>query len=121
MKLLKLGAVICAASLLSASAWAAKAPTITQSLDMVTVGAPKISPDGRRVIYEQTTTNWETNAFDTTLWMADVATGQTRRLTLAVKSSTAHMVLIIASNSGWAKLNIRSSRWMTCAGSPGPI
>ena len=71
-----------------ASAAEAKAPTITQSLDMVSVGAPKISPDGRRVIYEQTSTNWETNAFDSSLWLADTATGERRRLTLAVKSSS---------------------------------
>lgn len=88
MKALKLAALICGLSLAGAPAWAAKAPTITQSLDMVGFGAPKISPDGRRVVYEETSTNWETNAFDTSLWMADVATGQTRRLTLAVKSSS---------------------------------
>jgi dipeptidyl aminopeptidase/acylaminoacyl peptidase len=88
VKLLQLGALAFAASLLAAPAWSAKAPTIDQSLDMVTVGAPKISPDGKRVVYEQTSTNWATNAFDTSLWMADVATGERRRLTLAVKSSS---------------------------------
>lgn len=88
MKVLKFGALICAINLLAAPSFAAKAPTITQSLEMVTVGAPKISPDGKRVIYEQTSTNWETNAFDTTLWLAEVATGQKRRLTLALKSSS---------------------------------
>jgi dipeptidyl aminopeptidase/acylaminoacyl peptidase len=87
LTVLKFGALICALSLSAEAAWAA-APTITPSLDTVTVGAPKISPDGRRVVYEQTETNWEANAFDTALWMADVATGQRRRLTLAVKSST---------------------------------
>src|SRR5690242_14658340 len=63
------------------------APSITQSLDMAVFGAPKISPDGRRVIYEKTSANWDTNAFDTSLWQADVATGQSRRLSLAVKTS----------------------------------
>ena len=43
---------------------------------MYTVGSPKISPDGKRVVYEQTRTNWEANAFETDLWMADVATGE---------------------------------------------
>ncbi|MGZ3378262.1 MAG: prolyl oligopeptidase family serine peptidase, partial [Phenylobacterium sp.] len=93
MKVLKFAALAAALALLAGPflsprpAWAAKAPTITQSLDMVTYGSPKISPDGRKVVYEETTTNWESNAFETSLWMADVATGKARRLTLAVKSS----------------------------------
>lgn len=78
----------CALALLAAPSLAAKAPTITESLDMVSYGAPKISPDGKKVIYEETTTNWETNAFETTLWLGDVGAGTTRRLTLAVKSSS---------------------------------
>jgi dipeptidyl aminopeptidase/acylaminoacyl peptidase len=94
VKVLKLGALIGAVSLLAAPALvagpagAAKAPTITQSLEMVTFGSPKISPDGRKVVYEASSTNWDTNAFDTSLWLADVASGQKRRLTLAVKSSS---------------------------------
>ncbi|HEV7386329.1 MAG TPA: S9 family peptidase [Phenylobacterium sp.] len=93
MTTLRFGGLIGAIALMGALAPPAqaaspKAPTITQSLDMVTVGAPRISPDGRRVVYEQTTANWETNAFDTTLWLADVASGQRQRLTLAVKSSS---------------------------------
>ena len=82
VKDLKLGVLVCAVLLSSAPALAAKAPTITQSLEMVTLGAPKISPDGRKVVYEQTSTNWETNAFDTSLWLVDAATGLRRRLTL---------------------------------------
>ena len=65
-----------------------RTPTIDQSLDMASFSAPKISPDGKRVVYEVTTTNWETNAFDTTLWLADADGGHARRLSLAVKSST---------------------------------
>ena len=49
-----------------------KPPTIDQSLGMYNVGSPKISPDGTRVIYEQTRTNWDANAFETDLWIADV-------------------------------------------------
>jgi dipeptidyl aminopeptidase/acylaminoacyl peptidase len=88
MKAFKIGAMACALGLLAAPVLAAKAPTITQSLDMVSYGSPKISPDGRTVVYEETTTNWETNAFETTLWLADATTGAKRRLTLAVKSSS---------------------------------
>ena len=65
-----------------------KAPSIDQSLEMQSVGAPQISPDGRHVIYEQTRTNWDANAWETDLWIADTATGKSHLLTLAAKSST---------------------------------
>ncbi len=65
-----------------------KAPTIDQSLEMRSVGAPKISPDGRHVVYEESRTNWEANAFETDLWLADVSTGESRLLTVAAKSSS---------------------------------
>ena len=64
------------------------APTIDQSLEMRGVGAPKISPDGKRVVYEETRTNWEANAFETDLWLADVASGERRQLTVAAKSAS---------------------------------
>src|ERR1700722_2340816 len=67
---------------------AQKAPTIDRSLEMRSVGAPQISPDGRHVVYEETRTNWEANAFETDLWLADVATGESHLLTTAAKSST---------------------------------
>ncbi|MGA9587164.1 MAG: S9 family peptidase [Terracidiphilus sp.] len=59
----------------------AKVPTIDQSLEMYSVGSPKISPDGKHVVYEQTRTNWDANAFETDLWIADVATGERHLLT----------------------------------------
>lgn len=68
--------------------WGQKAPTIDQSLEMRSVNAPQISPDGRRVVYEETRTNWDANAFETDLWLADVATGESHLLTTAVKSSS---------------------------------
>jgi len=40
------------------------------------------------VIYEQTRTNWENNAFETDLWVADAATGERHLFTVAAKSST---------------------------------
>ena len=70
------------------SAFAQKVPTIDQSLEMRSVGAPKISPDGKHVVYEETRTNWDANAFETDLWLADVATGESHLLTTAVKSSS---------------------------------
>jgi dipeptidyl aminopeptidase/acylaminoacyl peptidase len=47
------------------------------------VGSPKISPDGRRVVYEQTRTDWDANAFETDLWIADVVTGERHLLSTA--------------------------------------
>lgn len=64
-----------------------RAPTIDQSLEMQTVGQPKISPDGRRVIWEESRTNWASNAFETDLWIADATGEGRRRLTSGVKSS----------------------------------
>ncbi len=63
------------------------APTIDQSLEIRAVNSPQISPDGRQVVYEETRTNWEANAFETDLWLADAGTGDRRQLTVAAKSS----------------------------------
>ncbi len=65
-----------------------RTPTIDQSLETQSVSTPQISPDGRRVIYEQSRTNWEANAFETDLWLADAATGERHLLTMAAKSSS---------------------------------
>jgi dipeptidyl aminopeptidase/acylaminoacyl peptidase len=70
------------------TASASKPPTIDQSLEMKSASNPRISPDGRRVVYEVQSTNWEDNSFDRNLWIADVAGGETRQLTSAKKSST---------------------------------
>ena len=66
----------------------AKAPTIDQSLDMRSVSSPTISPDGRFVVYQQSRTDWDANAFETDLWLADVATGERHLLTVQAKSSS---------------------------------
>src|SRR5215472_4496076 len=63
-------------------------PTIDQSLEWQSAFNPKISPDGRRVVYEVQKTNWEENAFERNLWIADVASGEAHALTTAKKSST---------------------------------
>ncbi len=63
-------------------------PTIEQSLNLKSAGGPRISPDGRYVAYQVQKTNWEDNAFETELWIAITATGETYRLTNAKKSSS---------------------------------
>jgi dipeptidyl aminopeptidase/acylaminoacyl peptidase len=64
-----------------------RTPTIDQSLEMHYVSAPRISPDGKYVIYEQTRTDWEANAFETDLWLADTASGEGHPLTVMENSS----------------------------------
>jgi len=64
-----------------------RTPTIDQSLEMHSVSSPRISPDGKHVVYEQSRTDWEANAFETDLWLANTATGETHRLTATAKSS----------------------------------
>jgi dipeptidyl aminopeptidase/acylaminoacyl peptidase len=65
-----------------------QAPTIEQSLNLRSAGGPRISPDGRYIAYQVQKTNWEENAFETEIWMAVTATGESYRLTNAKKSST---------------------------------
>jgi dipeptidyl aminopeptidase/acylaminoacyl peptidase len=64
-----------------------RTPTIDQSLEMHNVYTARISPDGKHVVYEQTRTDWETNAFETELWLADTASGESHRLSIPVGSS----------------------------------
>ncbi len=71
----------------AAGAAGAAPPTIDQSLDLQTVTAPKLSPDGARVVYEQSRTNWDANTFDTDLWLADVTSGERHRLSGGARSS----------------------------------
>jgi len=63
------------------------APTVDQILSLKRAGSPEISPDGRRVAYTIRDTNWDDNAYETEIWLVDVATGATRQLTNAKKSS----------------------------------
>lgn len=79
----------------SSSASTSGAPTLDQSLEMTAVSAPAISPDGKRVVYAQSRTDWEKNAFETDLWIVSVASAEgslakptPRRLTAPVKSAT---------------------------------
>src|SRR6266576_7260074 len=63
------------------------APTVEQVLSLKRAGSPEISPDGRWVAYTIRDTNWDENAYETEIWLAEVATGATRQLTNAKKSS----------------------------------
>src|SRR5947207_634128 len=62
-------------------------PTVDQILSLKQAAAPEISPDGRWVAYTVRETNWDDNAYDTQIWIADATTGATRQLTQGKKSS----------------------------------
>ncbi len=64
-----------------------KVPSIDQALEAQTASAPALSPDGQRVVYEVSRTNWKANAFERDLWIAD-RSGNTHLLTSQVKSSS---------------------------------
>src|SRR2546422_3088761 len=67
---------------------ASTTPTIDQSLEWKSAFNPKISPDGKRIVYEVQKATWVDNAFASDLWIVDVATGESHTLTSAQKSST---------------------------------
>lgn len=62
-------------------------PTVDRVLSLERAGSPQISPDGRRVAYTIRKANWDTDEFETQIWLADAATGVTRQLTNSRKSS----------------------------------
>src|SRR5262249_55183515 len=64
------------------------APTIDDLINLKRVGTPVISPDGSKVAYTLRETNWDENAYETEIWIADSAAGRPRQLTNARKSSS---------------------------------
>lgn len=64
-------------------------PTIDQSLELVTVKAPCISPDGLHLVYGQSRTNWNKNAFESDLWLVASSGRELRRLTAPNRSAFA--------------------------------
>jgi len=59
----------------------ARSPTIDSLLSLRAVSSPKLSPDGERVAYLVTSTDWQQDAFVAQIWMHDVRTGTTVQLT----------------------------------------
>jgi uncharacterized protein (TIGR01244 family) len=62
-------------------------PTVDQLIALKRVGAPAISPDGKLVAYALREVNWDENAYETEIWIADIAAGTNRQLTNGKKSS----------------------------------
>jgi dipeptidyl aminopeptidase/acylaminoacyl peptidase len=66
----------------------APGPSIDDIINLKRVGAPAISPNGHQVAYTIRETNWDENAYETEIWIGEAATGQSRQVTNAKKSST---------------------------------
>ncbi len=66
-----------------------KVPTVDQMVELKRPAGVAISPNGRYVAYTIREADWEENAFDTEVWLADTEAGTTRQLTRGKKSSTA--------------------------------
>ena len=64
-------------------------PSIDQMLSLRRAGSPAVAPDGRLVAYTVRDTDLVGNRYVTQLWLADVATRESRALTFGSKSNTA--------------------------------
>ncbi len=64
------------------------APTVEDLMALRSAGGPRISPDGRRVAFTITETDFGQDAYVTQIWLADVASGQAIQLTRGKKSSS---------------------------------
>jgi dipeptidyl aminopeptidase/acylaminoacyl peptidase len=64
-------------------------PTIDALISLKRAGSPVISPDAKWVAYTIRETNWDDNAYETEIWLADAQSGATRQLTNSRKSSNA--------------------------------
>ena len=75
-------------ALSAAHAQSPSGPSIDEVINLKRVGSPVISPNGQHVAYTIRETNWDENAYETEIWVADVATGQSRQVTNGRKSSS---------------------------------
>jgi len=100
-------ALVLTSALLAAAAPRAQAPstpphvpTIDELVELGSVGGATISPDGRWVAYEESSTDWDRDAFVTQLYVADTSSGTVTQLTRGKES---------ASDIEWSP----DSRWIT--------
>ncbi len=64
-----------------------RVPTVDDLLNVKSAGGAQISPQGDRVAYTVTETDFKQDAFVTQIWLADVRTGSTVQLTRGDKSA----------------------------------
>ena len=62
-------------------------PTIPEALSLKSIGSPKISPDGRFVVYDLQQADWKGNEYVRQLWLVNVETGKSIQLTRGKKSA----------------------------------
>ena len=58
-----------------------RSPAIDSLLSLRSVGSPALSPDGQRIAYLVTGTDWAHDAFVSQLWVNDLRTGSAQQLT----------------------------------------
>ena len=76
---------------LASSSFAAdtRTPTIDDMVALKRVSQPALSPDGARAAYVVRKANWDENAFENEIWLADVRAGKSAVFTQSKKSSDA--------------------------------
>lgn len=87
IRLLMLFVVVASPLLGQLKAQTRHTPTIEAGLSLRTIDSPKISPDGRFVVYSQREANWKDNEFVRQLWIVNVPTGRRIQLTRGKKSA----------------------------------
>jgi len=70
------------------SAPAKHVPTVEELMNLKSAGSAAISPDGAKVAYTVTETDFDQDAYVTQIWLVDAATGQSFQLTRGKKSSS---------------------------------
>ncbi len=63
-----------------------RVPTVDDLLNVKSAGGVQISPDGNRVAYIVSETDWKQDAYITQIWIAEVKSGRTYQLTRGEKS-----------------------------------
>ena len=63
------------------------APTITEALSLKSISSPRVSPDGRYVVYQLQQADWKGNEYVRQLWLINVQTGAAIQLTRGKKSA----------------------------------
>ena len=67
---------------------AKRVPTVEDLMTLKSAGSPRLSPDGRRVAYTITETDYDQDAYVSQIWLADAATGSSIQLTRGKKSAS---------------------------------
>lgn len=72
--------------LLLSLAFAQRVPTVDELINVKSAGGVQLAPDGKRVAYIVTETDWKQDAYVDHLWMVEVSSGRRYQLTRGEKS-----------------------------------